>query len=149
MTLKTEAKGIDEHLREPLANVADLILPGTDLLPSGRAVGCHQELLNRVLNADPRLIGVVRTVGEQASGQVSITLRELKKWAGEELETFLRALNAAYYLAPEVQATLGYPGQARRPIATASPDELCDDDLIRPVLDRGPCYVPTPDARAC
>lgn len=136
---------IEEHAREGLAVVLDALLPGTDVLPSGRAVGAHRGLLDRVLAADPRLVPVVTDVGGVACHHESCTLEDLSIWAGEGLERLVFALNAAYFLSIDVRAALGYPGQGRRPIGSATPEERVSDELIAPVLARGPVFVPTPD----
>jgi len=134
--------------REGLAKVLDVLLPGTDTLPSGREVGAHEELLDRVLNASPRLEGPVGRVGELAAKHRSCSITDLQEWPGAELETVVFALQAAYYMAPAVMQLHGYPGQTRRPIAEATPDETWSEDLVAPVIERGAIYVPTPSPAA-
>jgi hypothetical protein len=136
---------LEADAREGVAVVLDVLLPGTAALPSGRAVGAHRELLDRVLAADPTLEAVVTLAGERAWQHGSCSLGDLSTWAGEDLERVVFALHAAYYLSPDVRAALGYPGQGRRPIGLATAEERVDDELIAPVLARGPLFVPTPD----
>ncbi|MEU2286814.1 hypothetical protein ABZ614_33625 [Streptomyces sp. NPDC013178] len=136
---------LDDRARGGIAAILDVVLPGTETLPSGRSVGAHLDLLDKTLDADPRLQPVVREVGELAAASDTCTFDDIRQWAGEDLERLVFALNAAYYMSSEVRSALGYPGQGRRPIALATPDEICSDDLIAPVLARGAIYVPTPE----
>jgi hypothetical protein len=135
---------LESNVREGLATILDTLIPGTDSLPSGRAVEAHQELIDRVLEADPRLEPVVRQAGEHARAAGACTLTEIAEWSGGNLESLVFALNAAYYMSKRVRSALGYPGQARRPISLATREEVCSDELIAPVLARGAAYVPTP-----
>jgi hypothetical protein len=135
---------IGNRAREGIARVLDLLLPGTETLPSGREVGAHDELLDRVLVASPRLLEPVRRLGDIAAEHESFSLDDAQRWAGEQLELAVFALQAAYYMAPVVMQAHNYPGQVRRPIAQATPEEVWSEDLINPVIRRGPIYLPTP-----
>lgn len=130
--------------REALARVLDVILPGTNLQPSGRAAHAHEDLLDRVVAADPRLIEPLRNLAAQAADAKNITLVDIEKWAAEHTNEVVFGLMAAYYMSGEVRGLIGYPGQRRLPIAQATPDQTVSDDLVAPVRSRGPIYVPTP-----
>ncbi|WPB89261.1 hypothetical protein [Streptomyces malaysiensis] len=136
---------IDDRTRGGLATILDVLLPGSEKLPPGRVVGAHLELLDKVLEADPRLEPVVTRTGELAAGSDTCTFADIGRWAGEDLEQLVFALHSAYYMSGEVRSALGYPGQARRPIALATPEEVCSDELVAPVLARGAVYVRTPE----
>jgi hypothetical protein len=145
MTMQTRGKiPIEDKTREALATILDTLLPGTETLPSGRAVGAHLDLLDRVLEADPRLQAAVTKAAELAVGSQTCTIADLERWSGDHLEQVIFSLNSAYYMSSEVRAALGYPGQGRRPVALATPDEMCSDELVAPVLARGDIYVPAP-----
>ncbi|MFG2732343.1 hypothetical protein [Streptomyces canus] len=136
---------LSDEAREGIATILDVVLPGTETLPSGRAVDTHLELLDKVLDADPLLQPIVNRTGELASTADTSTFADVERWAGDDLERLVFALNAAYYMSSQVRSALDYPGQVRRPIALATPAEVCSDDLVAPVLKRGPIYVPTPE----
>jgi len=138
------AAPLDDRLREGLARVLDWLLPGTQALPSGRAVQAHEHLLDLVLRADPTLLECVTDVADRAASVDACTLDDLAQWAGEDTERVVFALQAAYYMSSDVRTALGYPGQGRRPVAQATPEETASDDLVAPVLARGAIYVPTP-----
>lgn len=140
----SEGHTIDDTCRGGLAVVADVLLPGTEQLPSGRDVACHEELMDRVLDIDTSLRPVVERVGRRAAAHGSCSLDDLMTWAEDDVEHLVRAFNLAYYMAPAVMQALRYPGQNRRPIADATPEERWDEELIAPVRARGPIYVPTP-----
>lgn len=134
---------LDDQVRAGVARVMALLLPGTETLPSATAVAAHDELLDRVLRADPTLTPLVHRAGEL--GVMGITrFEELTAQLGADTERLVFALQAAYYMSAEVRERLGYPGQARVPVSLATPDQLCSDELIEPVEARGPIYVPTP-----
>ena len=124
--------------------LVDLLLPGTDSLPSGVSVGANGSLLEDALAADPRLREPLAAVVERAAANAPSTLVDLLELAGEQAEEFAFALSAAYYMSSQVREVLGYPGQQRRPIATATADEIVSEDLVAPVIARGAVYVPTP-----
>jgi len=135
---------IDDRTRGGLALIIDVLLPGTRTLPSGRAVGAHLDLLDQVVEADPRRGPFVSSVGDLAAASQTCTFADIERWAGEDLERVVFALQSAYYMSPQVRSALGYPGQGRRPIALATPEEVCSDELVAPVVARGAVYVPTP-----
>lgn len=140
MTINSQA--IDEQTREGIGRLVDLLLPGTADLPAGRVVGAHLDLLDRVLVANPRLGGAIVEFGRRAiSMTTAIQLDDLEKWSAERAEHVVFALNAAYFISPAVRAALGYPGQERRPINEATPDEIASDELIAPVRARGAIFA--------
>lgn len=132
-------------VRAGLAAVSEVVLPGTDRLPSGVDVGAHLDLLDRVLVADPSLTAAVVAVGQRAATGGCPPLADMPEWEPWHCESAVFALTAAYYLSPQVLRALDYPGLGPRPIALATPDEVVSEDLLAPVRDRGPCYVPAPD----
>ncbi|WP_020133574.1 hypothetical protein [Streptomyces sp. 351MFTsu5.1] len=145
MTMQIRRKiTIADRTRGGLALIIDVLLPGTRTLPSGGAVGAHLELLDQVLEADPRLWPLVNRVGDLAAASETCTFADIELWAGEDLEQVVFALQSAYYMSRDVRSALGYPGQGRRPIALATPEEVCSDELVAPVVARGAVYVPTP-----
>jgi hypothetical protein len=144
-TLPVPALPLDPDVRRGLELIAELILPGTATLPAGVAVGAHAELLDRALTASPRLVEPVTAFGRRAAEAGAVTLADLQAWSEADCEEVVFALTASYYMAPEVLRALGYPGQMRRPIAEATPEEKQSEELLAPVIARGPAYVPTPE----
>jgi len=135
---------LDETSRSGIAIVMDVLLPGTETLPAATAVGAQDGLLDLVLEADPSLLPLVRETGTRSAAAGCCTFTDLESWMGEDLERLAFALHAAYYMSSEVRSRLAYPGQGRYPVSLATPDQLCSDALIEPVIDRGDIYIPTP-----
>jgi hypothetical protein len=54
------------------------------------------------------------------------------------------AVVAGYYLRPEVQRLLGYPGQVAQEVSVAALPDYVSEGLLERVYERGPIYRPTP-----
>jgi len=48
--------------------------------------------------------------------------------------------SSTYHLMPGVRAIMGYRGQEHRPAGEAEEHDYLRDDLLQPVIDRGPIY---------
>ncbi len=145
--MTTQARGeglIDERTRQGLGRILDVLMPGTAALPSGREVGAHEEWLDRALEAEPRLLDPVVRVGNAAANAETLTLAAFEQIAGADSEQVVFVLQASYYMSPAAKVAHRYPGQVRRPISEATKDELWSEELLAPVVARGPIYVPTP-----
>ena len=138
-----EKSPISSEERAGLAEILDVLLPGTGVLPNATSINAQDDLLDRVLDADPTLVPLLAGAGRWARGR-KVDFFSLREEMGEDLERLVFALHAAYYMSSEVRERLGYPGQHRAPVSTATPDQLFSDELIEPVISRGPIYVPTP-----
>lgn len=134
---------ISAEERAGIARVIDVLLPGTDRLPPATQVAAQDELLDRVLTADPTLLPLVARAGRWAA-ELEVDFAAVQEEFGEDTERLVFALHAAYYMSEEVRDRLGYPGQRRLPVSLATPDQMCSDELIEPVISRGPIYVPSP-----
>jgi hypothetical protein len=139
---------IDEGVRRGLALITDVVLPGTSTLPAGVAVGAHSHLLDRALAADPRLVRAVLDFGRRAAAAGTVSLEDMQAWSESDCEHVVFVLTASYYMSSDVRRALNYPGQMRRPIADATAAEKHSDELLAPVVERGPVYVPVPEERA-
>lgn len=140
---------MEPQARAGARHVIEALLPGADGMPSGLEVGIENELIDRVLAADPKLVPVVLRVCTRAGAESApAELEPFLAWCGDDAEQVAFAINAAYYMAPAVWEAIGYPGQGRQPIARATPEQVVSDGLIAPVVERGPIYVPTPAAIA-
>ncbi|WP_172653036.1 hypothetical protein [Rhodococcus opacus] len=146
MTMKVETRSTINHdIRCGLALLTDIVLPGTDRLPSGRSVDAHGELLDRVLLADPALVPAVIELGRRASKDKVTSIADIAHWERKPLESAIFALTAAYYMAREVHRALNYPGLRPHPIAEATADEKYSEELLAPVRARGAIYVEAPE----
>ena len=135
-----------EHLRARLARIADGLIPGTEEMPAPSDLDIGGRQLDLVLASRPDLADGLRRALE-AGGDVGDAIAWAETLAGHDPaahEALVTAIVAGYYLHPEVQAQLGYPGQAGEVVrADAYPDFVHEGQLER-VLERGPIYRPTP-----
>ena len=60
-------------------------------------------------------------------------------------DALVLAVCAGYYLHPEVQRRLGYPGQVAQEVSVAGLPDYVHEGLLERVYERGPIYRPTPD----
>ncbi len=128
-----------------LALLLDLILPGDDLLPAARALPEFPELLDRAITASDGSEEIVLHFSRQAVACKELSVNDLEAWSAADAEHLVFVLQAAYFMSRTVRDLLGYPGQGRRPIAEATPEERVDDTLLRPVIERGPIFVDPQD----
>ena len=133
----------DQQARALFGRLADVLIPAGETMPSASAAGVPGPWLDAVLAARPDLAAPLKTLLLKAQGQPpEIFLEQLRTSDALAFGALGEIAAAAYFLNPEVQQAIGYAGQGPRPI-DPRPDYL-DDDLLEPVLRRGPIYRPTP-----
>lgn len=137
---------IAEHLRARLAQIADGLIPGTEEMPAPSSLGIGARQLDLVLASRPDLADGLRRALETGgdAGDPIAWVERLATGDPAAAEALVTVVVAGYYLHPEVQARLGYPGQAGEVVRIdAYPDFVHEGQLER-VLERGPIYRPTP-----
>lgn len=116
--------------RELLRDIADVLVPATDTMPSLRAADLTSEWLNRACAARadslPVLLRALRKL--DAESDVTTALQALHADERETFDTVAAIVAGAYYMVPRVRELIGYPGQVRNPppIDQAA-DELSDE----------------------
>lgn len=110
--------------RRRLDELADRLIPAGDGMPPG-SVGWVEEALAARPDLAAALREILRGGGEPTPAQTVLV--------GE-------VVAGAYFLNPRVKDLIGYHGRRAVPIP-AAPDH---DDLIGPVIARGPIYRATP-----
>lgn len=137
---------LGQDLRARLERIADGLIPGTEEMPAPSSLGIGGRQLDRVLASRPDLADDLRRSLEAAAG-VSDPIAWVERLAvGDPAvhDALVTAIVAGYYLHPEVQRRLGYPGQTGEAVRVdALPDFVFEGQLER-VLERGPIYRPTP-----
>lgn len=133
------------EMRQLFGEIADLLIPAYQKMPAATAVGVHQKLLDDVLGFRPDMAeAFFRGLGAIKSGSISENLNALYRADAEAFGAISLAASGGYYMAPEVRAALGYPGQESLTYDPhATPDYLVDH-LLERVARRGPIYRPTP-----
>ncbi|MEH6526826.1 MAG: hypothetical protein V7723_12205 [Sneathiella sp.] len=133
-----------EH--ETLAALADVLIPSAESMPAFSELKGHQNHVERVLILRPELQADLRRALARADAlSPSDTIEKLNMDDPQAFGTLGLVASSAYYLDASVRKLLGYPGQISRP---ASPDEEHDylhDDILQPVIARGPIYREVPD----
>jgi hypothetical protein len=138
LNLSTE---LGDASRARLAELADVLIPGGSGLPSASEADVAGQWINRALAANPDLAGAVADVLANP-GAPDEVLRELRLSRRDVFDAFAFAVSGAYFMNPAVRNALGYPGIAPRrlPAADGEADYYLEDEILAPVVDRGPIY---------
>lgn len=133
----------DVSERAVLASLADVLIPASAGFPSASQAGVAAEGLDQLLAVRPDLAeGLKKLLARCQDRNPAEAVAELKASDPVAFAVLAELVPGAYFMNPEVRATLGYLGQGPRPI-DPNPDYL-DDGLLQSVIDRGPIYRPTP-----
>ncbi len=139
------AAKLTPEMRALFGQVADMLIPAYKKFPAATAVGVHQKLLDDVLGFRPDLVeGFMRGLARIDAGALSKSVNALYRDDVEAFNAVSLAASGGYYMAPEVRAVLGYPGQES---LTYDPHEVADyltDHMLERVTRRGSFYRPTP-----
>lgn len=137
---------LDERLRARLEAVADQLIPEADGMPAPSSVEIGGSQLDLVLASRPDLEADLRRVLEAAGGVGDAIAWLAALQAGDPAghDALVLAVVAGYYLRPEVQRLLGYPGQVAREVSVAALPDYVEEGLLERVYERGPIYRPTP-----
>lgn len=133
-------------LRERLARLADGLIPGAEGMPAPSALDAGGAQLDLVLAARPDLAPALRRALEQVPKACDAPewVEALRAADPDAYDALVVAIVGGYYLHPEVQRRLGYPGQAARPLPAAGLPDYVEEGLLERVYERGPTYRPTP-----
>lgn len=138
---------LDERLRGRLEAVADGLIPATDGMPAPSSVEIGGRQLDLVLASRPDLeedlCRALETAGDVDDAIAWLAALQVGDPAGHD--ALVLAVVAGYYLRPEVQRLLGYPGQVAQEVSVAALPDYVHEGLLERVYERGPIYRPTPD----
>ena len=126
--------------RETLAALADALIPATDGMPSASQAGATGALLDEVLTVRGDLEEPLAELTAAARGAEPAA--EVKRLEAEDpplFEALTTAVAGGYFLSADVRERLGYPGQQAKKL-----EDDFDQELLQPVIDRGPIFRPTP-----
>jgi hypothetical protein len=137
---------MDERARARLAAVADRLIPAADGMPAPSRVEIGGSQLDLVLASRPDLEPALLRALEAADGVGDgiAWLAALQARDPAAHDAFVLAVVAGYYLHPEVQRLLGYPGQVAQEVSVAALPDYVSEGLLERVYERGPIYRPTP-----
>jgi hypothetical protein len=124
-----------------LADVADLLIPAGNGMPSASQAGVADEGLAAVVKSRPELEAAITAVLQSGRGQTAQEfLTRLTTSDAAGFGVLAEVVAGAYFMNQKVRAALGYSGQIPQPI---SEGEELDPALLKAVLDRGPIYRPS------
>jgi hypothetical protein len=113
--------------RSHVLSIADLLIPGTDEMPSAAQVDVAGSLLDRVVRARPDLVAPLRDALEgHEPGEVSS--EELRH--DERFAPLRYVVAAAYYLDDRVRAALRYDPERVAPVRALDFPEYLDEGLL-------------------
>lgn len=136
---------ITPQMRSLFGRIADMLIPAYKQFPSASDVGVHQKLLDDVLTFRPDIAeSFLRGLERTDPDALSISINKLSREDSEAFNALTLAASGGYYMAPEVRAVLGYPGQES---VSYNPHEVADyltNHTLERVMLRGAIYRPTP-----
>ena len=135
-----------QHLRTRLARIADGLIPGTEEMPAPGSLEIGGRQLDLVLASRPDLADGLRRALE-AAGEADDPIAWVERLATSDPpahDALVTVVVAGYYLHPEVQRRLGYPGQVGEVVRVDPYPDFADEGQLERVLERGPIYRPTP-----
>jgi hypothetical protein len=130
----------EEELRGLLA-IADILIPGTDQMPTasmapdiGRWLGVALTARGDVFD---EILALAGSLGQLPPAGLSRELRRLSDEEPERFEPLSAIIAGAYLMVPAVRKAIGYPGQERRfPPFDQAADEITSG-ILDPVIERG------------
>jgi hypothetical protein len=137
---------MDRQRRARLAVLADRLIPAADGMPAPSSVEIGGSQLDLVLASRPDLEPALLRAVEAADGVDDgiAWLAGLQARDPAAHDALVLAVVAGYYLHPEVQRLLGYPGQVAQEVSVAALPDYVSEGLLERVYERGPIYRPTP-----
>jgi hypothetical protein len=137
---------LNPGLRDRLVRIADSLIPGTDEMPAPSSLDIGGRQLDMVLASRPDLADELRRALEAADGADDAIAFVARLAAADAAahDALVTAVIAGYYLHPEVQRRLGYPGQVGEVARVDTYPDYAHEGQLERVLDRGPIYRPTP-----
>ncbi len=131
--------------REAFAALANVLIPSAHGMPAAPEVGIQDEALDHVLSLRPELANdLVRGIRALGEGNAAAIAETLSRDDPAALGAIGLVAAAAYYMNTDVRQRLGYRGQESRPATDDEEHDYLRDDLLQPVIDRGPIFRPTP-----
>ena len=127
--------------QEAVFAVADVLVPGTESMPSFRQVDPDFTWGARGLAVRPTIVGELQGLLDEAAHQTNLAgfLREMHDQRVSDFEVLSTYVLGAYVMVPEVRTLYGYPGQQQLP---AAPD-LAAEELSDEVFEGAMAYEGT------
>ncbi|MBF6620577.1 MAG: hypothetical protein ITG02_10145 [Patulibacter sp.] len=138
------SSAVTPQLRATLASVADLMVPGDGEMPAASVAGVAENLLDDVLRARPDLqvplVALLQRIAPLSPDGALAAVRDDR--AAEDLLALV--VVGGYMMHPAVGAAVHYPGQQPQQVNPFDINDVIDEGLLDPVVERGSIYRPTP-----
>jgi hypothetical protein len=135
----------DPAQRAVLADLADVLIPAGDGMPSASAAAVAEGGLNQVLAAVPSLeAGLADVLAKAKDREPAEVIASLARTDPAAYGVLTEVVTAAYFMNPDVRQAIGYTGQGPSPLDPRV--DYMEDGLLESVIKRGPIYRPTPKA---
>jgi hypothetical protein len=139
--MDTARDTLDARQRVTLKALADMLMPAAGRMPSASEADPDGAWLDRVLTVRPDLVPALTRVLRVADGRdPGAEVRRLKAQDPAGFLAVATAVAGAYHLNPDVRARYGYPGQAPSLPDPGESNHDLRDDVLAPVIQRGPIY---------
>lgn len=134
-------RALSKHNRDAFRRIADVLIPEADGMPSASQVAVHLAGIDHIRELRPELDeNLCRGLNAVGDLDCDEAIAYLDAHDPSALGVIALVATSAYYLVPAVRQRLGYPGQLSRPATEAEEGDCFADDLLQPVIDRGPIY---------
>jgi pantothenate kinase-related protein Tda10 len=119
--MRSEMHNLALWQRSLISDLASVIFPRTQAMPSAKDIDLGQNLLDEALRARPDLVVPLRSILDSVGDRFPSTFVSLL--AADEPARFailMQVVAGAYYLDPHVCAAIAYPRQTAKPHADAT-----------------------------
>ncbi len=124
--------------RKTLAGLANVLIPASGCMPAASAVDVAGRQLDLVLRCRPDLATALPPILDHLAGREPLeAIRMLERSRPDDLMLLLQAVADGYYMHDEVRRLVDYAGQEALTLSRGGFD---GEDLIDPMLERGPTY---------
>ncbi|MEJ8568592.1 hypothetical protein [Elongatibacter sediminis] len=139
-------KELNDVQRTRLAALADVLMPAGAGLPAASEVDVHLTWMDQALDAVPTMAPAILAALE-VSGEPAEVVETLREESPDLFMALTFVLSGAYFMHPRVRQALGYEGLAvePNPPLEGEAEYYLEDDLLQPVLERGPIYRQVPE----
>ncbi|MEZ5924213.1 MAG: hypothetical protein R3D57_07490 [Hyphomicrobiaceae bacterium] len=124
-----------------LADLARILVPGSERMPSVDEIKGFEDLLRRAVKASAVTEAELRPLLTALPQRLDWgTVKVFASTDRAGFETLAQLVSGAYLMAPEVLERLGFPTERRFP---AGPEEFADEyetGILDPVVGRGPRF---------
>jgi choline dehydrogenase-like flavoprotein len=138
---------VSAEQRTTLAALADVLIPAAGKLPSWSEADPNGKWLDKALAARPDLVPSLVALLDEAAGRDPH--EEAIRRSTDDPDGFkalATIVSGAYYMNLKVRKRIGFPGQGKRPPFADEAEYDLRDNLLDPVIERGPVHKQPPPA---